>query len=588
MPVLNWIGKDAVVRHHREVPYRLLEPVPELSAGEGADSGNLIVQGDNLDALKALLPRYAGQVKCIYIDPPYNTGNEGWVYNDNVNSPEIRRWLGEVVGKEGETLDRHDRWLCMMYPRLVLLRQFLREDGVFFCHIGKDEVGHLRLLLDEIFGARCLIETFIFVTEGNTENAEDVTGVHDYVLAYARNPDAPVINPTIDPAVKEGSKLLRDFAENSIIKNGRANPASIVELPVGFPCEVDELSLPRFADADEFIAAVDEHGGWIPREFKSRFEVTYPARFDQMLVREGVLARRCRVYSGWSSVAKLRRFIANGCLPIDDDGTSLSYFLSKNGVPTYRREGRQAHFVSTILQNLGSTEKDKNELERMGLKFDYPKPRKLVSYLLGLYARPGDIVLDAFGGSGTTAHAVLEHPIEELRFLLVEMDKDNATKVIAPRLKKAIEGYEVRRGQKRESIEGIGGSFQFCKLGKELFDARGHIDTNVSFAELANFIWFMETGMGRSKERSSKVAADTASPLLGAHEGRAVYLLYNGILKDRSIDGGNTLTSPLLQQLPGHDGPRVVYGARCAIGPDRLRRLGITFKHLPYDLRVKP
>lgn len=201
MPVLDWIGKQAVVKHHRDVAYRLLEPVPELSVraernrpegGEveasGTDSygGNLIVQGDNLLALKALLPRYAGQVKCIYIDPPYNTGNEGWAYNDNVNSPEIRKWLDEVVGKEGETLDRHDRWLCMMYPRLVLLRQFLREGGVIFVHIGKGEIGHLRVLLDEIFGTKCHIETFIFVTEGNTENAEDVRSVHDYVLAYLR------------------------------------------------------------------------------------------------------------------------------------------------------------------------------------------------------------------------------------------------------------------------------------------------------------------------------------------------------------------------------------------------------------------
>ncbi len=143
MPTLNWIGKEAVVKHHKDVPFRLLEPVPELSCGP-ADSGNLIVQGDNLHALKSLLPRYAGKVKCIYIDPPYNTGNEGWVYNDNVNSPEIRKWLGEVVGKEGETLDRHDRWLCMMYPRLVLLKQFLREDGAIFISIDDNEVATLR------------------------------------------------------------------------------------------------------------------------------------------------------------------------------------------------------------------------------------------------------------------------------------------------------------------------------------------------------------------------------------------------------------------------------------------------------------
>ena len=161
MPTLNWIGKDAVVKHHTRVPYRLLAPVAALSAGE-ADSGNLIVQGDNLLALKALLPRYAGQVKCIYIDPPYNTGNEGWAYNDNVNSPEIRRWLGEVVGKEGETLDRHDRWLCMMYPRLMLLKQFLREDGAIFVSIDDNEVANLRLLMDEIFGAKNFVGDVIW------------------------------------------------------------------------------------------------------------------------------------------------------------------------------------------------------------------------------------------------------------------------------------------------------------------------------------------------------------------------------------------------------------------------------------------
>jgi adenine-specific DNA-methyltransferase len=160
VPTLNWIGKAAVEKHHKDVPYRLLEPIPELSCGV-KDSGNLIVQGDNLHALKALLPRYAGQVKCIYIDPPYNTGNEGWVYNDNVNSPEIRKWLGAVVGKEGETLDRHDRWLCMMYPRLLLLREFLRDDGVIFVSIDDYEVTALRFLMDEIFGISCYKSTIV-------------------------------------------------------------------------------------------------------------------------------------------------------------------------------------------------------------------------------------------------------------------------------------------------------------------------------------------------------------------------------------------------------------------------------------------
>ena len=187
MPTLNWIGKEAVVKHHKEVPYRLLEPIPELSVGE-PDSGNLIVQGDNLHALKALLPRYAGKVKCIYIDPPYNTGNEGWVYNDNVNSPEIKKWLGEVVGKEGETLDRHDRWLCMMYPRLLLLKKFLHSDGSIWISIDDAEIASLRLLMDEIFGSDKFIACNVWQKRYSRENREAIGDVHEYLLVYAMNP----------------------------------------------------------------------------------------------------------------------------------------------------------------------------------------------------------------------------------------------------------------------------------------------------------------------------------------------------------------------------------------------------------------
>ena len=189
MPTLNWIGKEAVVKHHKDVPYRLLEHVPELSCGDSG-SGNLIVQGDNLHALKALLPRYAGQVKCIYIDPPYNTGNENWVYNDNVNSPEIRKWLGQVIGGEGETLDRHDRWLCMMYPRLVLLRQFLREDGAIFISIDDNEIALLRLLMDEIFGRRNFVASIAWQKIYTIKNsARHLSEMHDYVIIYAAKAD---------------------------------------------------------------------------------------------------------------------------------------------------------------------------------------------------------------------------------------------------------------------------------------------------------------------------------------------------------------------------------------------------------------
>ena len=184
MPTLDWIGKQAVVNHHREVPYRLVHCDSELSAGD-PDTGNLLVQGDNLEALRALLPYYAGQVKCIYIDPPYNTGNEGWVYNDNVNSPEIKAWLDKVVGKEGEDLSRHDKWLCMMYPRLRLLRQFLRDDGVIAISIDENELHHLRLLCGEIFGEKNFLGYFVWKTR-NVDNRvkSKLSTDHEYVVVF--------------------------------------------------------------------------------------------------------------------------------------------------------------------------------------------------------------------------------------------------------------------------------------------------------------------------------------------------------------------------------------------------------------------
>lgn len=190
MPTLNWIGKDAVEKHHKEVPFRLLEPVEELSCGD-KDSGNLILHGDNLHALKALLPRYAGQVKCIYIDPPYNTGEEGgdgkgWTYNDNVNSPEIKKWLGLTVGKEGEDLSRHDKWLCMIYPRLILLKQFLSEDGFIFVSMDENEIAPLRLILEEIFTKKNFVGTFIWKSRRNKDSRHNsnISTDHEYVICF--------------------------------------------------------------------------------------------------------------------------------------------------------------------------------------------------------------------------------------------------------------------------------------------------------------------------------------------------------------------------------------------------------------------
>ena len=553
MPSLNWIGKTAVVNHHQDVPFRLLEPVAALSclplplAGEGRgeggstiETGNLIVQGDNLLALKALLPRYAGQVKCIYIDPPYNTGNEGWVYNDNVNSPEIRRWLGEVVGKEGETLDRHDRWLCMMYPRLMLLKQFLREDGAIFVSIDDNEVAALRLLMDEVFGRQNCMSQLVWKARQFLDS-RSLTGIsndHEYVLVYSREPsgckfvgqgrdEGKYSNPDNDP---RGNWMSRSILGLANAKE-RPNLHYILEDPktgLRYPCP--------------------ENTGW---------------RYSQETMSEKL--SEGRILFPKKSTGRPREKVF-----LNELKTSGGGFPSViDGVYT-------ANGSSAVRDIFGAQ------------NFAFPKAPELVQRLISQVADKDSLILDSFAGSGTTAHAVLKQNAEDggnRRFILVEMDEGIARDVTAERVKRVAQGYTNAKGQQ---VEGLGGGFQFCKLGKPLFDARGHISNEVRFAELARFVWFVETGMGLPGKRASRSAADTASPLLGVHDGRAVYLLYNGILKDRSIDGGNVLTSTLLQHLPPHDGPKVVYAARCAIGAERLRKLGIVFKQLPYHLRVAP
>ncbi len=191
MPTLNWIGKDKVINHHNEVPYRMLDRKYSYANGkklsENNSSDNMIIHGDNLEALKALLPKYEGKVKCIYIDPPYNTGNEGWVYNDNVNDPKIRKWLGEVVGKEGEDLSRHDKWLCMMYPRLRLLYKLLSDDGVIFISIDSNEIFYLKLMCDEIFGANCFINNVSWQRTYSMRNdSKGIPSEVEYILVYSK------------------------------------------------------------------------------------------------------------------------------------------------------------------------------------------------------------------------------------------------------------------------------------------------------------------------------------------------------------------------------------------------------------------
>lgn len=533
MPTLNWIGKDAVVRHHKEVPFRLLEVEPELGCGP-ADSGNLIVQGDNLHALKALLPRYAGQVKCIYIDPPYNTGNEGWVYNDNVNSPEIRRWLGQVVGKEGETLDRHDRWLCMMYPRLVLLKQFLRDDGVIWVSIDDAAVSLLRVLMDEIFGAGKFIACNVWQKRYSRENREAIGDVHEYVLVYAMNPAKFKATRNKVPIDAKQAKVYRNPNNDP---KGRWRP------------------IPMTAQA----------GHATPEQF---YEITAPSgkKFKPTAGRCWGLAQ--------ATFEKLRE---EGRIYFGKKGNSqpnvIRYLSEVEGVVPWtwwphEEVGHTDEATKDLMSILGG-----------GSAFDTtPKPARLIQRLIQISTDKDSLILDSFAGSGTTGQAVLQQNAEDggnRRFILVEMNERIAGPVAAERVRRIAQGYTDAKGT---AIAALGGSFQFCRLSAEpLFNADGQVRPDVTFAQLADFVWFAETGTGYT--------GDATSPLLGIHEGRAVYLLYNGILKDRSIGGGNVLTGPVLDILPKFKGPKVIYAAANRLG-SRGTREGITFKQTPYALEV--
>ncbi|MCX6897842.1 MAG: site-specific DNA-methyltransferase [Verrucomicrobia bacterium] len=578
MPELTWIGKQAVVKHHAEVPFRLLEEVPELSCppAEG-DTENLIVQGDNLTALKALLPRYAGQVKCIYIDPPYNTGNEGWVYNDAVNSPEIRQWLGHAVGKEAEDLSRHDKWLCMMYPRLMLLKGFLHEKGAIFVSIDDEEVHHLRAIMDEIFGVSKRLATFVWRTDGNFDNQAKVKNCHEYVLAYASSPDAYEHPKVIDPAVGQNSKLRRDFIRNTIVKNGPKNPISAVLLPAGFPADLDEARIHARTNA-------------------------WPHYESDLVIRGGRLENAVSAISGWSSRDLLVEFIDSGFQPVKDSkGQATRFVLTRTGAIELIKGREHASHVITVLSGVGSTQTQSAELAQMGFKFPFPKPVDLVSYIVSLQNDKDCLVLDSFAGSGTTGHAVLDLNNKDggnRRFILVEILENIARDTTRERVARAAQGY---KNVKSEAVPALGGGFQFARLGKPLFDETGAIREDVKFGELAEFVFFKETGRPLPKGRDGALRRPSGSerkgngapggralptPLLGVHEGRAVYLLFNGILGDKTVNGGNVLTGPVLAKLPPHDGPKVIYAAACRLGRARQDAEQIKFKQTPYDLHV--
>lgn len=570
MPTLNWIGKEAVIKHHLEVPFHLLKDVPDLACGDPG-SGNLIVQGDNLVALKALLPHYAGQVKCIYIDPPYNTGMDdrdeegkrgGWRYSDNVSSPEIREWLGRVVGVESEDLSRHDKWLCMIYPRLALLRRFLRPDGVIFISLDDNEIASLKLVMDELFGRRNFLGCIIWKNTTDNNPTRIVTE-HEYVIAYAANADLlpkewKSVNLDVKTRLLEiGQKFIGDYPDQEKRQQAYSK---------WFRANKDELwPFDRYKFIDEGGIYTGSQSVHNPGKEGYRFDIPHPK--TRKPCKEPLMGYRFPPETA-------DRLLSEGRVLFGEDHTKIIEL--KVYVKDYRAK------LASLFELDGRI--GTNEIKAIfpddKRPFDFPKPTGLIEELLSFTTQDDDLILDSFAGSGTTGQAVLQlnhADSQRRRFILVEMKEANAKDIARERVRRVAEGYTDAKG---EPVAGLGGGFRFCELGEPLFDESGQIRETVRFGELARHVYFTETGEPLPRERVPN------TPLLGVCRGVAVYLLFNGLLGDKTANGGNVLTRKVLAVLPPFQGPKVIYCAGCLIGAERLAEEGITIRQTPYEIRV--
>ncbi|HMW82364.1 MAG TPA: site-specific DNA-methyltransferase, partial [Pseudomonadales bacterium] len=458
--------------------------------------------------------------------------------------------------------DRHDRWLCMMYPRLVLLKQFLREDGAIFVSIDDNEVATLRLLLDEIFGARNFVTTVLWQKVYSPKNsARHLSEDHDYVVIYAAN--AEIWKPNLLPRTEE---------QNAAYKNPDRDARGV--------WKTSDLSARNYYSAGTYSITCPS-GRIIDGPPKGMYWRVSKERFAE-------LDRDKRIWWGkdGSAIPQIKRFLHE----VKDGRVPQTLWF-------YNEVGHTQEAKKELLELVDFATSDD--------VFITPKPTRLIQRILQIATDKDSLILDSFAGSGTTGHAVLKQNAEDggnRRFILVEMDDAIARNVTAERVRRVAQGYT---NAKEQAVEGLGGGFQFCRLSAEpLFDADGQIRRDVTFAQLAEFVWFAETGTswmpsfrGGGAEpgiQSSPASLDSrlrgndgidSSPLLGVHDGRAIYLLYNGILKDRSIDGGNVLTGPLYDLLPPFAGPKVIYAAANRMG-SRAAREGITFKQTPYALEI--
>ena len=527
MPTLEWIGKSKVINHHQDVPFRVLERKYSFDENgqhnEDNGSENMIIRGDNLEALKALLPRYEGRVKCIYIDPPYNTGNEGWVYNDNVNDPKIKKWLGAVVGKEGEDLTRHDKWLCMMYPRLKLLQKLLADDGVIFISIDEIEHRYLELVMDEIFGSANRIDTFVWQNNyGGGAKSNYVVHLHEYVLCFAKN-----ISTVGKIELPPDDNILKYYKYKDE-KFDTRGPYRLQPLATTSMDDRPNLRYPLFYEGHEVWPAKQ----W----FWSKERALEAQANDELVFSE-----------------------KNG-------KWTVNYKQYLNGADGTQRKSKPYSIITGIYTQAGT--KAIKEIMGSGKAFDFPKPPELIMYFIQMITGEDDIVLDSFAGSGTTAHAVLNMNKADgghRKFILVEM-MDYADSITAERVKRVIRGY----GEGKNAVEGTGGNFSFYDLGEPLLMG-DCLNEAVAPEKIREYIWFMET-------KQPYAPPSGGNPYyLGKHNNTGYYFYYE---PQRVTVLDYAVLSTITEKADG----TVIYADRCSISEDKLAKMGVTFKKIPRDI----
>lgn len=557
MPTLQFKGKNIIWNHHLAVPFHTLDEVPELHYQPEKANGNMIIEGDNLIGLKALLPQFAGRINAIYIDPPYNTGNEGWIYNDNVNSPLIKDWIGKEVSKDD--LTRHDKWLCMMVPRLKLLFQLLSESGVIFISIDDNELSNLISFCNEIFGEENLIGILPRITKKAGKTSDNISKNTDYIVIYKRVGNLEFEKIEIDD---EGYKHSDEYEEErGKYKLSQTLDYSSIQYSASLDYEIElegEVFRPGNSTKEEMEERIirNPKSDWCWRWSKPLFEFGLEKGF--IVIKESRNGKR--IYT---------KTYSNATIENTGSGYQIKLIERKKNATTLE-----------FIDNQYSNDNSRKEIEKIfGYKaFDYSKPSVLIKKIMELATDKNSIILDSFAGSGSTMHAVMQLNKEDSgnrKCIMIQMteateaepDKNICKDITRERVKRAIDKY------------GYDSGFKYYRLGIPL-DAETMLAGQLpTYNQFAKYVYYLCTG--EHLEAEDKI--NESDYFVGEHGKTAIYLIYKqdyDILTRLALN--LKLAEKIKEQQPGKK--RIVYAPSCFLDEEYLADNQIEYVGIPYNL----